>query len=58
MIHYGWAIAALFLGGALGIFLSALCNVAAQNDREEEERRLRDSVNHLWENSNRERLDS
>ena len=58
MIHYGWAIAALFLGGALGIFLAALCNVAAQNDREEEERRLRDSVNHLWENSNRERLDS
>lgn len=43
MIHYGWAIAALFLGGALGVFLSALCNVAAQNDREDEERRLRES---------------
>ena len=43
MIHFGWAIAAFFIGGSLGVFLSALCNVAAQNDKEDEERRLRES---------------
>ena len=58
MISFWWAIGALFIGGALGFFTAGLCCAAAKGDREEEERRLRDSVNHLWENSNRERLDS
>ena len=43
MIHFGWAIAALLIGGAIGFFVAGLCCAAAQNDREEEERRLRES---------------
>lgn len=39
MIHFGWAIAALFIGGTLGFFVAGLCCAAAKSDREEEERR-------------------
>jgi hypothetical protein len=58
MIHFTWAIAAFFIGGSLGIFLAALCNVAAQNDREDEERRLRENVERLWKDGQREGFDS
>ena len=43
MIHFGWAIATFFIGGTIGFFVSALCNMVAQNDKEDEERRLRES---------------
>lgn len=40
MIHFTWAIATFIFGGTLGFFLAALCNIAAQNTREDEEREL------------------
>jgi hypothetical protein len=42
MIHFRWAIAALFIGGTIGFFLAGLCCAAAQNekDRENNERRI------------------
>ena len=42
MIHFGWAIAALFIGGTLGFFISGLCFAAAENERQriEDERRM------------------
>lgn len=54
MIHFGWAIAALFFGGFIGFFTAGLCCAAGRED----ERRLRDSVERLWEDSQRERFDS
>jgi len=46
MIHFSWAIVAFFIGGAIGFFTAALCNVAAQSekDREEDERRMHGEV--------------
>lgn len=38
MIHFGWAIAALFFGGFIGFFTAGLCCAAGRED----ERRLRD----------------
>lgn len=32
MIHFGWAIAALFVGAILGFFTAGLCVAAAQKD--------------------------
>jgi len=35
MIHFGWAIAALFVGAFIGIFAIALCTMAAKGDKED-----------------------
>lgn len=36
MIHFGWAIAGLFVGAFLGFLIAGLCAAAAQGDREDE----------------------
>lgn len=36
MIHFGWAIATLFIGAFIGFFTAGLCAAAAQGDKEDE----------------------